>query len=107
MRHIEDAKKMMTEEHKANKFIKVDSKKGTVTFKIQSPPAEDKKDNKVDGCQAQDMLKYIGFLFGSLNNAFPCAENEKTLQHIKFADDWQNIRTENREKRGVEGENKA
>ena len=103
MRHIENAKKEMVKVHKANKFIKVDSKKGTVTFKIQDGPIN--KNNKVNGCQAQDMLKYIGFLFGDLNNAFPCAENEKTLQHIKNADDWQDIRTENREKRGVEGTN--
>ena len=104
MRHIEKAKKAMTKELGANKYIKVDAKKGTVTFQIQDGPI---KENEVNGCQAVDMLQYIGYLFGDLNNSFPCAENEKTLQHIKNGVDWQDIRTAKREERGVEGTSQA
>jgi hypothetical protein len=73
-----------------------------VSFYIQSAPISE---IGVNGVQALDMLKYTKNLFASLNEAFPCEENILTMQSIDEAIMWQNKRTADREKRGVEGKN--
>ena len=100
MKHLRAAKKAMG----TNKYIKVSPKAHSVSFVIQDGPIKEVKEN---GCQAVDILEFTQHLFADLNKAFPCAENEKTVMHIKHAIEWQTIRTANREKRGVEGKSEA
>lgn len=73
-----------------------------VKFTIQSAPISEVG---VNGCQAVDMLEYVKCLFESLNDAFPCTENEHTINHIREALVWQKARTNDRIKRNVEGKN--
>jgi hypothetical protein len=73
-----------------------------VSFTIQSDPV---KEVGINGCQAIDMLEYIKCLFESLNEAFPCKENALTITKIEEAIHWQEARTKDRLKRGVEGTN--
>jgi len=53
------------------------------------------------------MLEYVKYLFQSLNEAFPCRENSLTITKIEEAIHWQDARTKDREKRGVEGKSEA
>jgi len=78
--------------------------RAVVTFTIQSVPVSEVG---VNGCQANDMLEFTKELFASLNSAFPCRENALTITKIEEALHWQDHRTKDREKRGVEGESKA
>jgi hypothetical protein len=73
-----------------------------VSFTIQSDPV---KEVGINGCQAIDMLEYVKCLFESLNEAFPCIENDLTITKIEEAIHWQEARTKDRLKRGVEGTN--
>lgn len=116
MRHVENAYNKLEKEMDLDgsnmgilNFIEIENKediKGVapiVKFTIQSDPIGEVG---INGCQALDMLRYIKCLFESLNNIFPCEENEKTIWHIKEAISWQNARTKNRILRNVEGQNK-
>jgi hypothetical protein len=113
MRHVEKALHKMADQIKTmgiGGFIVIENiadVKGvapTVKFTIQSDPISEVG---VNGCQATDMLLYIKCLFESLNEAFPCHENTVTIQKLTEALDWQEQRTNNRIKRGVEGKNQA
>lgn len=75
-----------------------------VKFTIQSDPI---KEVGVNGCQAEHMLLYVRCLFESLNEVFPCVENQETIESLDKAYYWQQKRTQDRLKRNVEGENKA
>lgn len=91
-------------------FIKIQNEediKGVapiVSFTIQSDPIGEVG---VNGVQATDMLEYVKCLFESLNEAFPCRENQLTIDMLSVAKFWQDERTKNRVKRGVEGKNEA
>jgi hypothetical protein len=73
-----------------------------VSFTIQSDPIGEVG---VNGVQALDMLKYVKCLFESLNESFPCVENKNSIEKIEEAIEWQNIRTQDRLRRKVEGQN--
>jgi hypothetical protein len=73
-----------------------------VSFTIQSDPV---KEVGVNGVQVTDMLEYVKCLFQSLNDNFPCRENALTITKIEEAIHWQDARTNDRLKRGVEGTN--
>ena len=109
-RHVVAALEMMEMNMNRNKdFIEIknpEEEKGVapvVSFTIQSDPIGEVG---VNGCQASDMLSFVTCLFRSLNDAFPCTENAKTLESLDEAIYWQDKRTQDRIKRGVEGENK-
>jgi hypothetical protein len=115
MRHVQKALvKLVASEIKnpaiSDEFIAIENVeyvKGVapiVKFTIQSDPIGEVG---VNGCQALDMLKYVKCLFESLNDSFPCFENDKTISHIQEAIEWQNARTKDRLARKVEGANKA
>lgn len=111
MRHVVKAwEKMPINENNNKFFIEIDNHediKGLapiVKFTVQSDPISEVG---VNGCQAQDMLEYVKCLFESLNEAFPCRENALTITKIEEALHWQEARTKNRQKRGVEGKNLA
>ena len=61
----------------------------------------------VNGIQATDLLFFCKELFHSLNKDFPCRENSLTITKIEEALHWQTARSVDREKRKVEGFNKA
>ena len=102
MKHLYEAASGMPEN--LEDYIIVDEQSHSVTFQIQDGPI---KEVGVNGCQAVDMLEFTGRLFKSLNEAFPCEENEQTLFHILEAVRYQDERTADREKRGVEGKSEA
>lgn len=111
MRHVEKAKVKLIEQYPETliNFIElenIEDVKGvtpSVKFTIQSDPI---KEVGINGCQALDMLKYVKCLFESLNDVFPCRENSLTITKIEEAIHWQEHRTRDRERRGVEGFNK-
>lgn len=112
MRHVENAL-IKFEEQNPNvdsSFIKLENVEDVrgvapiVSFEIQSDPIGEVG---VNGVQALDMLKYTKCLFESLNDAFPCRENALTITKIEEAIHWQDARTKDRERRKVEGKNKA
>jgi len=114
MRHVVKAWEKMylpvTEGTKGGKFsIEIENSediKGVapvVKFTIQSDPISEVG---INGCQAVDMLEYVKCLFESLNESFPCRENSLTITKIEEAIHWQEARTRDRQKRGVEGFNK-
>jgi len=74
----------------------------SVTFNIQSGTI---KDVGINGCQARDIIEYALHLIESFNASFPCPENVCTIAHLEEALKWQDARTKDREKRGVEGKN--
>ncbi len=113
MRHVEKALLKLQESHperEYDSFIQIENAedvKGVapiVKFTIQSDPIGEVG---INGVQALDMLEYTKCLFQSLNDAFPCFENENTIKDIESAIEWQNERTKNRILREVEGQNKA
>jgi len=113
MRHVEKALLKYNEDcypEVPTTFIKLENTedvKGVtpiVSFTIQSDPIGEVG---VNGCQALDMLKYTKCLFQSLNDVFPCRENALTITKVEEAIHWQEARTRNRTKRGVEGKNEA
>lgn len=115
MRHVVDAWERMslptTEGTKGGKFsIEIENAEDVkgiapvVKFTIQSDPISEVG---VNGCQAVDMLEYVKCLFQSLNDKFPCRENALTITKIEEAIHWQDARTKDRQKRKVEGQNKA
>lgn len=110
MRHVEKAANKFIDEFGGSIFIAIENvkdEKGVppiVSFTIQSDPISEVG---VNGCQALDMLKYTKCLFESLNEAFPCRENSLTITKIEEAIHWQEARTRDRERRKVEGQNKA
>lgn len=114
MRHVEKALVKLLQSEESNSVVSdfisienVEDIKGiapVVKFTIQSDPISEVG---VNGCQALDMLKYVGCLFESLNEVFPCEENKYTINAICNAIGWQNQRTKNRIERNVEGKNLA
>jgi len=75
-----------------------------VSFTIQSDPISEVG---VNGVQVLDLIRYSTFLIDALNDKFPCEENQNTLLCLTEAIYWQQERTLNRQKRGVEGKNEA
>ncbi len=85
----------------------VEDKKGiapVISFTIQSDPI---REVGINGLQVTDMLEYVKCLFETLNEVFPCRENELTITKIEEALHWQEHRTKDRLKRLVEGKNQA
>ncbi len=83
--------------------INITERMNTISFKIQNGPI---KENGVNGCQVDTMIEAARLIINGLNEKFPCDENEKALHYLKQALWWMAERKRNREKRGVEGENK-
>ena len=109
MRHVTKAAIKFIEIYEGNPFIQIENSddiKGVapvVSFTIQSDPISEVG---VNGCQALDMLKYTKCLFESLNESLPCNENELTIIKLQSAIHLQELRTEDRQHRNVEGFNK-
>ncbi|MFY8248082.1 MAG: hypothetical protein ACOVJ5_00075 [Gloeomargaritales cyanobacterium] len=110
MRHVSKALAKYQIKEEVTSFIKIENEddiKGIapiVSFTIQSDPISEVG---LNGVQALDMLKYVKYLFESLNDTFPCRENSLTITKIEEAIHWQDARTKDRQSRLVEGTNNA
>lgn len=110
MRHVSKALAKYQIKEEVTSFIKIENEddiKGIapiVSFTIQSDPISEVG---LNGVQALDILKYVKYLFESLNDTFPCRENSLTITKIEEAIHWQDARTKDRQSRLVEGTNNA
>ncbi len=59
----------------------------------------------VNGVQWTVLLEIALTILKKLNGNFPCRENSMTITKLEEALMWQEARTKEREKRGVEGKN--
>lgn len=100
MKHLQEALDAYKGEGK--QFMSVEGNK--LTFQIQDGPI---KEFGVNGCQVTDVLEYLNEVYKSLNAAFPCRENALTITKIEEGLHWQDARTKDRQRRQVEGLNKA
>ena len=57
----------------------------------------------INGAQVVDVLEVALERLKDLNNNFPCRENSLTITKIEESIMWQEARTKERVKRGVEG----
>ena len=89
-----------------NKHIKerkyVEISENTITFLIQN----DVRSKGINGCQVEELGKVWLEILQHFNKDFPCRENSITITKIQEALMWQEKRTQDRVKRGVEGYNK-
>ena len=99
IKHAENALEQ-TDNLKYISVVRDSNDRAVVTFTIQSDPVSEVG---INGCQATDMLEFVKNLFVSLNSVFPCRENSLTITKIEEALHWQEARTVDRVKRGVEG----
>lgn len=82
----------------------VHGKKSSVEFTIQSGPI---KEFGVNGCQIDDVIAWAKAKIEEFNKAFPCRENSVIITKLDEALLWSLKRKMDREKRNVEGLNKA
>ncbi len=101
---VNGARTVMSQWFKIENAKEEKGKAPFVTFMMQSDPV---KEVGVNGIQATDLIELSKQLIISLNNSFPCKENENTIRALEGAQRHQRDRTKDREDRGVEGEHKA
>jgi hypothetical protein len=75
-----------------------------ICFQIQNGPV---KENGVNGCQVNTIIEAAKLIIEGLNQKFPCRENAMVITKLDEALMWLQKRKLDREKRNVEGHNKA
>jgi len=75
----------------------------TVSFTIQDGPI---KEVGVNGCQIDDVVEWAKNKTEGFQKAYPCRENALVITKLDEALLWLYKRKADREKRGVEGQNK-
>jgi len=65
------------------------------------------KEHGVNGVQIKDVIDMLVNRLKDLDLKYPSKYNQKTIKYLLLAQLEQDKRTSDREKRGVEGENKA
>jgi hypothetical protein len=85
-------------------FIYVRHDVNSLSFTIQNGPI-----NKagVNGCQVDTVIEAAKLILEGLNKNFPCGENYLAITKLDESLHWLDAKKKNREKRGVEGFNKA
>lgn len=83
-------------------YIKITPK--SVTFIGQRGPV---REVGVNGCQIDDIIRFATETIRAFNKKFPCQENISAINNLEDAMFWLNERLRDREKRKVEGLNKA
>jgi hypothetical protein len=96
--------KWFEEEIRPSSFIYVRQDKNSLSFTIQNGPI---KEVGVNGCQVDTLIEAAKLIIEGLNKNFPCIENNMMMHHLDEALDWSDKRKKDREKRNVEGLNKA
>lgn len=76
----------------ANKFVNIKWQKGTIP------------DKGVNGAQVEDVIHVAKEQLLKLQEEHPCKENRMTITALDNAINYQDMRTNERKKRGVEGE---
>jgi arginine/lysine/ornithine decarboxylase len=87
-----------------NNFIYVRNDKNSLSSTIQDGPI---KENGINGCQVQTIIESAKVIIEGLNKKFPCRENAMVITKLDEALMWSKKRTEDRQKRKVEGLSKA
>lgn len=91
-------------EIRPKKFIYIRQDKNSLSFTLQNGPI---KENGVNGCQVDCLIGAARRIIERLNENFPSEYNETAILYLKKALDALDARTKDRQKRGVEGFNKA
>lgn len=76
--------------------------KDSLTFNMMTKPASEGG----KGCQFTDLIETALIMLKHLNSLYSCRENAITITKLEEALMWQEARTKDRLKRGVEGINK-
>lgn len=85
-------------------ILSIDTNEEFAWVDFQNGPV---KQNGVNGCFQEDLLAIVVDRLESFQKGpFACTQNELALTSIQKAMYWLNHRTEDRQDRGVEGENK-
>ena len=87
-----------------NNFVYIRHDVNSLSFTIQNGPVKEKG---VNGCQVDTVIEAAKLIIEGLNKNFPCRENSMTITKLDEALMWLGKRKEDREKRNVEGLNKA
>lgn len=87
-----------------NHFIYVRHDKNSISFTIQNGPIKEVGKN---GCQIDTLIHAAKTILEGLNKNSPCRENACAITKLDEAIMWLEKRTKDREKRNVEGYNKA
>jgi len=82
-------------------FIEVNTE--SVTFTLQRGPV---KEVGVNGCQIDDLIKFVADTVTTFNKKYPCRENSLMITKLEEAWLWGKGRQFDREARNVEGYNK-
>ena len=86
-----------------DEFVEIDHQANSIKFKIQNGPIKEIGKN---GCQVDTLLHAAYQIIKGLDKNYPCIENGKAMTHILGAINALEARTQDRERRGVEGRNK-
>lgn len=87
---------------KPDDFIKLNYDEHSITFKVQNGTIPE---NGINGLQVSDLIAYSLELIKALNKSYPCRENSLTITKLEEALHWQQHRTVERIKQGIEGKN--
>lgn len=85
-------------------FIYLRHDVNSLSFNIQNGPV---KEVGVNGCQIDTLIEAAKVILEGLNKDFPCRENSAAITKLDEAIMWLAKRKADREKRNVEGFNKA
>ena len=91
-------------EIRPNAFVYVRNDMNSLSFTIQNGPV---KEHGINGCQVDTVIEVAKLIIEGLNKNFPCRENAMAITKLDEALLWLMKRNLDREKRGVEGINKA
>lgn len=96
--------KWFEKEIRPHNFVYVRNDVNSLAFTLQDGPIKEKG---INGCQVDTVVEAATLIIKGLNEKFPCRENAIAITKLEEALMWLRLRKQNREKRGVEGENKA
>jgi hypothetical protein len=96
--------KWFEEEIRPKNFIYLRRDKNSLSFTIQNGPI---KEVGINGCQVDTIIVAAKEIIEEFNKKFPCRENAVAITKLDEALMWLEKREKDREKRGVEGTNKA
>lgn len=96
--------KIFERDIRPHNFIYVRNDVNSLSFTLQNGPV---KEYGVNGCQVDTVIEAAKLIIEGLNKNFPCRENSMVITKLDEALMWSKKRKDDREKRGVEGFNKA
>lgn len=92
------------DEQRKSQPIYIDHEVNMISFRIQNGPI---KEVGVNGCQVDTLIHAAKEIISKLNAKFPCRENALAITKLEESLHWLDARKKDREKREVEGLNKA